>query len=328
MPSFYAKSRPLVVLVTFPNAKLLDVAGPLQVFADAKLRGGEHYETVIVSVDGGDQHTDTNVNIPSVAFEALGDTPIHTLLIAGGLGARAAAKNADLISNVRDLSHRSKRVASICTGAYILAATGLLDGCRAVTHWGFCEDLAKMHPLTTIEPDHIYIKQDRVWTSAGVTAGLDMALAMVAEDSGRKVAVSLAREMVAYMVRPGGQTQFSTILKSQVDDLSGKFDELHAWISDNLHKDLSVDALARRAGMSNRNFSRLYRSETGHTPAKAVELFRVMAARDKLEENEEPISMIAIKTGFVDDERLRRAMQRVLGISPKEYRERFGNRET
>ncbi|MEM6495954.1 MAG: DJ-1/PfpI family protein [Pseudomonadota bacterium] len=325
MPSFSAKPSPLVVLVTFPNAKLLDVAGPMQVFTDAKLRGGEDYEIVIVSVDGGDQDTDTNVKLPSEHFDALPDKPIHTLLIAGGLGARPAAKNTVLIEKVQDLARRSKRVASICTGAYILAATGLLNGCRAVTHWGFCEDIAKMHPDVRIEPDRIFIKQDNLWTSAGVTAGLDMALAMVAEDSGRKVAVRLAREMVAYMVRPGGQTQFSTVLKSQLDDASGRFDELHAWISSNLDQDLSVDRLAEWSGMSNRNFTRLYRSATGRTPAKAVELIRVMAARDKLEENAEPISAIARKTGFIDDERLRRAMQRVLGLSPKEYRERFGN---
>ncbi|MEL7428603.1 MAG: helix-turn-helix domain-containing protein [Pseudomonadota bacterium] len=325
MPSFSAKSSPLVVLVTYPNAKLLDVAGPLQVFADARMRGGEHYQTVIVSLEGGDQSTDTSVSLPSIPFDALGGEPIHTLLIAGGLGARPASGDARLVENVTRLAHRANRVASICTGAYILAATGLLKGCRAVTHWGFCDDLAKKHPEVIIEPDRIFIQQGNVWTSAGVTAGLDMALAMIAEDSGRKVAVSLAREMVAYMVRPGGQTQFSTILKSQVNDVSGTFDELHAWISDNLHEDLCVEQLAQQAGMSSRNFARLYRSETGYTPAKAVELFRVMAARDRLEDSEDSITAIAIKTGFVDDERLRRAMQRVLGISPKEYRERFGS---
>lgn len=172
--------------------------------------------------------------------------------------------------------------------------------------------------------DTIYVNGDGIWTSAGVTAGIDMALAMVAEDSGRKGALRLARSLVAFMARPGGQSQFSTILNRQTADASGRFDGLHTWITDNLDRNLSVAELAEQTGMCVRNFARVYHAATGHSPAKAVELFRVSMARDLLEETNLPITVVAQKTGFVDDERLRRAMQRVLGISPKQCRERFG----
>lgn len=327
MPSISAKSRPTVVILTFPNAKLLDIAGPMQVFADARQYRGEPYEIVVVSVDGGDQLTDTGVQLRSERMDIWRDKPIHTLLISGGLGAQTAAQNSDLVEKTAALARRSKRVGSVCTGAYILAATGLLDGCRAVTHWSTCQDLANKYPDVNVEPDQIYIKNDRIWTSAGVTAGIDMALAMVAEDSGRKFAIEVARTLVTYMARPGGQAQFSVMLRSQANDAAGRFDALHSWIEGHLTEDLRVDGLAEQAGMSVRNFSRVYQSTTGRTPAKTVELFRVMAARDQLEQTSEPISTIARRTGFLDDERLRRSFQRIFGLSPKECRERFGNKE-
>ena len=328
MPSFSAKSRPVVVFLTFPDAKLLDIAGPMQVFADAKQYGGEAYEIVVVSVDGGDQLTDTGVQLRSDSMDIWRNEPIHTLLISGGLGAQSAAQNPSLVERTAALARHSVRVGSVCTGAYILAATGLLNGCRAVTHWSTCQDLANKYPDVKVEPDPIYIKDDRIWTSAGVTAGIDMALAMVAEDSGRKFAIRVARSLVTYMARPGGQSQFSAMLRSQTNDAAGRFDALHAWIEDHLAEDLKVDVLAEQARMSVRNFARVYQTTTGRTPAKTVELFRVMAARDQLEQTSDPISTIAHRTGFLDDERLRRSMQRVSGLSPKECRERFGNKET
>ena len=326
MPSFSAISRPLVVFLTFPDAKLLDVAGPMQVFTDAKRCGGEAYEIVIVSAEGGDQLTDTGVQLHSERIDLWRDQPINTLLISGGLGARLAAQDTALVAKTADLALRAERVGSVCTGAYILAATGLLNDRRAVTHWAFCEDLAHQHPNVNVESDRIFIKEDRVWTSAGVTAGIDMALAMVAEDSGRKAAIHLARSLVTYMARPGGQSQFSAMMNTQIKDSTGRFDGLHVWISNNLDQDLRMTQLAERANMSVRNFSRVYQATTGRTPTKAVELFRVMAARDLLEETAEPVAIIASKVGFIDDERLRRAMQRVYGLSPKQCRERFGSK--
>ncbi|WP_281926539.1 GlxA family transcriptional regulator [Roseibium album] len=324
MPSFSAKSRPVVVIVVFPDAKLLDITGPMQVFADAKVCGGEDYEIVLVSAEGGVQLMDTGVEISTEPMERWRDRKLHTLLISGGWGARAAAQDPKLLEDTVLLADRSARIGSVCTGAFVLAASGLLDGHRAVTHWYSCDDLACQHPNVKVEPDRMFVKDGNVWTSAGVTAGIDMALAMVAEDSGRKVAVRLAQTLVVYMIRPGGQTQFSSALLGQINDASGRFDALHTWIGENLKGDLRVDRLAEQAGMSERNFTRVYRATTGRTPAKTIELFRVAAARDLLEDTALPVATIAQRTGFEDDERLRRAMQRVLGISPKEYRNRFG----
>ena len=205
-----------------------------------------------------------------------------------------------------------------------MAAAGLLRQRRAVTHWWECDNLARQYPDIVVEPDRIYLKSDGVWTSAGVTAGIDMSLAMISEDTGRKIAMRLARNLVTFMVRPGGQSQFSTILSSQINDTDGKFDDLHIWIADHLDQDLKVERLAEVVGMSPRNFARVYQSATGRTPAKAVELIRFMAARNQLEETADPINIIARRTGFSDGERLRRAMHRILGLSPHQYRARFG----
>lgn len=325
MPSLSAKSCHSVVIVVFPDVKLLDVAGPMQVFSDARVNNAEAYDITLVSAAGGDQQTDTSVVLSTEPLKAWRGRQIQTLLMAGGLGAFSAAKDTAFLDGVKELASQSDRVGSVCTGALVLAAAGLLDGCRAVTHWSVCDDFAARYPNVTVEPDRIFIK-DKIWTSAGVTAGIDMALAIVAEDYGRKMALRVARSMVTYMARPGGQSQFSAALNIQIGDTEGRFDPLHSWIVENLEADLRVERLAEQCGMSERNFARVYQTTTGRSPAKAVELFRTAAARDMLEETTTPIGVIARKTGFVDDERLRRAMQRVLGLSPKEYRERFGNK--
>lgn len=324
MPSFSAKSRPVVLLVIFPDAKLLDITGPMQVFADARRFGGEEYDIVLASEAGGVQQTDAAVELQTEPMADWRGREIHTLLIAGGFGALAATQDQALLNKVVELAGQAKRVGSVCTGALILAASGLLKGHRAVTHWYFCDELSGNHPDVQVEPDRIYVKDGNTWTSAGVSAGIDMSLAMVAEDSGRKIAVKLAQSMVVYMVRPGGQSQFSPALLSQSSDADGRFDRLHDWICENLGTDLGVERLAEQVGMSARNFARVYRSLTGQTPAKAVEQFRVSAARDLLEESDLPIAAIAAQTGFEDDERMRRAMRRALGVSPSEYRARFG----
>jgi len=201
----------------------------------------------------------------------------------------------------------------------------MLDRRRAVTHWESCAALQQAYPEVQVEKDPIYIRDGHIWTSAGVTAGIDMALAMVAADHGRQAALSLARSLVAYMIRPGGQSQFSPVLDQQENDSTGKFEALHVWIIDNLDKDLRVEALARQANMSARNFARVYAAETGSSPARAVEQFRVEAARRLLEDTSLPVTAIADRCGFNDDERLRRAMTRTLNLSPKDYRRHFGN---
>ena len=332
MPSITAKlsNQPLsvprlVAFVVFPGVKLLDLAGPLQVFADTARSGGglPSYRTKVASLRGGAVPTDTSVSLPSVALDSLAEEPIDTLLVVGGDGVYAAVRDAALVGQVRSLAGRARRVGSICTGAFLLAAAGLLSGKRAVTHWEACERLADHHPDIRVEPDAIFIEEQGVWTSAGVTAGIDLALAMVAEDLGRPRAMAIARALVSFMVRPGGQSQFSPVLSRQALDAEGRFDALHDWIAANLDGDLRIDILAEHSGMSPRNFARLYTAQTGQTPAKAVEAMRVEAARALLESGDLPVSQVALRCGFGDDERLRRAFTRAMKVSPSAYRERF-----
>ena len=328
MTSFSAKSRPAVVIVVFPDAMLLDIAGPMQVFSNARrTTGGVDYEIVLVSAKGGLQMMDTGFELNTEPMDRWRGREIHILLVAGGWGAQAAAQDPVLIENTIALAKNAARFGSVCTGAHVLAASGLLNGRRAVTHWLYYDELAQKYPKVKLERDPIFINDGNLWTSGGVTSGIDMALAMVAEDSGRKFAVRLARVLVMYMVRPGGQSQFSPALVSQSDDTSGRFDALHTWINDNLDQNLRIERLAEFVGMSARNFARVYRELTSRTPAKAVEMFRLAAARSLLEETTLPVAKIARQTGFEDDERMRRAIHRAVGISLKEYRERFGLEE-
>ena len=212
-------------------------------------------------------------------------------------------------------------MASVCTGAFLLAEAGLLDGRRAVTHWARCDEFAARYPNVRVESDPIFIREGVLWTSAGVTAGIDLALALVEEDLGRATALDVARELVVFLKRPGGQAQFSTMLSMQRTD--DRFGELHAWMAEHLAADLSVPALAERVRMSERSFVRHYRAETGRTPARAVEQIRVEAAQRLLGETAWPVKRIAARCGFGSEETLRRCFVRVLGVSPQGYRERF-----
>ncbi len=315
----------LIVFLIYPGVKLLDLAGPLQVFADAARSGGglPAYRTKVVSLEGGSIPSDTAVALPSAPFASLAAEPIDTLLVIGGTGVFAALQDAQLVEEVRGLATRARRVGSICSGAFLLAAAGLLSGRRAATHWDYCSRLAAYDPDIQVESDSIYVEDSGVWTSAGVTAGIDLALAMVAQDVGRPRAMALARNLVTFMVRPGGQSQFSPVLERQSADAEGRFDALHDWMAANLESDLRVEALADQAGMSPRNFARLYAEHTGQTPAKAVEALRVEAARGLLESTDLAVGQVALRCGFGDDERLRRAFARSLQVSPAAYRERF-----
>ncbi|WP_090216563.1 GlxA family transcriptional regulator [Litoreibacter janthinus] len=321
MTSISAKT---VVFIVFPNVKLLDLTGPMQVFADANLDCAGRYDVNVAARLGGDVCTDAVIPISTTPFSDLRSMDIDTLIIAGGSGAFGAAEDRDFLDDIRALAARSRRVGSVCTGAFILAHAGLLAGRSAVTHWESCDRFRETFDDITVEDDAIYVKDGNVWTSAGVTAGIDMSLAMVAEDFGRQSALALARSLVCYMVRPGGQSQFSTTLRQQSAGASGRFDELNAWIASNLTTTLSVEDLADKAAMSARNFARLYKIHTGRSPAKAVEQMRVDAACRLLEETDLPLTSIAKACGFVDDERLRRAVTRAHNIAPGEYRQRFG----
>lgn len=317
----------LVVFVVYPDIVLLDLVGPLQVFSHAPdpSTGKPGYAPAVVSVTGALIKTNTVVSIPTLPATSLVGKQIHTLVIVGGDGAIPGRRDPQLIETIKTLAARAARICSVCSGALILAATGLLDGRRAVTHWDDCKMLAEEFPCVRVELDPIYIKDGPIWTSAGITAGIDMALAIVSEDLGRMSSFEVARSMVAQMVRSGGQAQFSPDLGRQLRDGAGQFEALHLWITDNLHQSLPVDALATQANMSARNFARVYKSVMGVTPAKAVEAMRVEKARDLLETTNQSMKRIASRTGFNSEDRMRQAFMRVLNVSPSDYRQNFAS---
>jgi transcriptional regulator GlxA family with amidase domain len=248
--------------------------------------------------------------------------PIDTLLVAGGNGVEDAARDEELLAWLRKTSHRVRRIGSICTGAFLLASAGLLDGKRATTHWKSAAELAEKFTNVTVDPDPIYIRDGNTYTTAGVTAGMDLALALVEEDLGLQVALNVAREMVLYLRRSGGQSQFSTALSLQASDRK-QIEEIRSWAVDNLRKDLAVEDLATKAGMSPRNFARVFAKDTGTTPARFVERLRVEAARRRLEESHDKLEKIANDCGFGSVQGLRRSFLRVLRVPPKDYRHRF-----
>ena len=317
-----------IAFVIFEDVKLLDVSGPLQVFSDAnKILGHAHYVTTVASLSGGPVTTDTGVLLNTRRLAGLGmDTP-DTLIACGGNGVFEASLDIRMVRAMSKASEKCGRVASCCTGAFLLAACGILKDRRAVTHWQYCNQLAQQYPAIMVDPDPIFIEDDGIWTSAGVTAGIDLALAMVEADHGRDIALKLARELLVYVKRPGGQSQFSEALKQQARTTSGRFDALHLWMRENITQDLRVDSLARRCAMSPRSFARVYAAETGQTPARMVEQIRVDIARALLEQSTDSIKHIADISGFGNDERMRRSFLRQIGISPQAYRQRFDQSE-
>ena len=310
-------------VLAFANVQLLDVTGPLQVFASANDILGQKglpppYAPTVIAKGGGAVASSAGL---ALLAQPLPDQVSDTLIIAGGWGVYAAAEDASLVAWVREHAKCCRRVSSVCTGAFLLAATGWLDGRRVVTHWTRCEQLARQHPQLRVEPNPIFINDGPVWTSAGVTAGIDLALAMVEQDLGRPVALEVAQQLVVFLKRPGGQAQFSVTLALQKE--GSRFDELHAWISENLTVDLGIPTLALQAGMSERSFVRHYRADTGQTPARAIELIRVETARRLLSDTGVPIKRVAAQCGFGSEETLRRSFLRAMSINPQAYRERF-----
>lgn len=318
-----------VLFVVYPNIVLLDLVGPLQVFTHSRrsVHSGSAYKTSVVSPQGGTIETNTIVQIDSAPLaDWLSENkahPIHTLIVVGGDGAIPASQNHAFLDQIRKLAGRANRICSVCSGALILAAAGVLDGRRAVTHWEDCERLSAQNPAVRVEVDPIYVKDGNVWTSAGITAGIDMALAIVEEDLGKPAAIEMARSLVTPMVRSGGQSQFSQELDRHYRDVEGQFTRLHKWIGNHIHKRISVDEMAGFCGMSPRNFSRRYTETMGTSPAKALEAMRVHAARDLLAMTDQSIKAIATKCGFLDDERMRRAFVRTINTSPSQYRKQF-----
>ncbi len=312
-----------IEILAFPDVQLLDVAGPLQVFAstnDLLVNAGKpaHYQPVAVGAQTPIV-TSSALTIGTSALSGASEA-LDTLIVPGGWGVYRACEDQQLVSWIAQRSKTARRTASVCSGAFLLASTGLLDGRRAVTHWQRCGEFRKRFPKVRLDPDPIFIQDGAIWTSAGVTAGIDLALALVENDLGREVALAVARQLVVFLKRPGGQSQFSAALTLQ--DESGRFDGLHAWMMENITQDLSVADLAEKAGMSLRSFSRHYREQTGVTPSKALEEMRLETAR-RLLEQAQPVSRAARRAGFGSEETLRRLFQRRFGVSPQAYRERF-----
>ncbi|SEB69630.1 transcriptional regulator, AraC family with amidase-like domain [Pseudomonas saponiphila] len=318
-----------VFVLAFANHQLLDVTGPLQVFASANDRARGlglplPYHPRVIASPGGATPSSSGLALLAEALPAL-EVACDTLIIAGGWGVYEAARDPQLVAWVAQRAATSRRVASVCTGAFLLAASGWLDGRRVVTHWTRCEQLAEQYPQLQVEPNPIFINDGPVWTSAGVTAGIDLALALVEADLGREAALDVARQLVVFLKRPGGQSQFSVTLSLQ--NKGGRFDGLHAWIAENLSRELTLPTLARQAGMSERSFVRHYRADTGQTPARAIEQIRVETARRLLADTGPPIKRIAAQCGFGSEETLRRSLLRALGVTPQAYRERFAATE-
>lgn len=317
---------PCVALLAVPGCQLLDVTGPFELFASAVATGtpARAYRVVLVAPD--DRRVTTEAGLVLEAHETLASLDprsVDTLIVAGGPGARLTPLTGALCDWVTAAADAARRVATVCTGAFLLARTGLLDGRTVTTHWQHADTLAARHPALRVEPDRIYVEDGRFWSSAGVTAGMDLALAMIARDLGREEALRIARSKVMAMQRSGGQRQYSSELALQSaahDRLAG----LQAWMFDHLDDRLSVEDLAARAGMSPRTFARRFREAVGETPAAFVERARLDAARRRLERPGVAVEQVAVQTGFMNAERMRRSFQRAFGVSPAEYRRRFG----
>ena len=322
-PRFPPKPLRRIELLAFPQVQMLDVTGPLQVFATANDTLGDNgpaYGLHVLSQAGGTVSSSSGLGLVTEPWSSCA-AAADTLIVAGGPGVEAAVADAALVGWVHGRALGARRFASVCTGAVLLAASGLLDGRRAATHWSLCAELARRFPAVRVEPDPIFVRDGPAWTSAGVTAGIDLALALVEEDLGRTVALAVARYLVMFLKRPGGQAQFSATLELQGPE---RFEALHGWLATHLSDDLSIPVLARQAGMSERSFSRHYATATGRSPARAVEQLRVETARTLLADTPVPVKRIARRCGFGSEETMRRSFLRLLAVTPQEYRSRFG----
>jgi transcriptional regulator GlxA family with amidase domain len=312
-----------IVVVASPGAQILDVTGPLEVFSTAsRFLPSVHYRSQVVSARGGPVVASCGLEFATTAIASIGH-PVDTVVVAGGAVTDACMKDDEFLAHLRRLDRLCRRMTSVCSGAFLLAAAGLLDGRRATTHWRLCRELECDYPAVTVDPDALYVNDDKVWTSAGVTAGIDLALALVADDHGAPAAADVARQLVVYLRRSGGQAQFSALLAAQARD-SEPIRDLLSWLPEHLDEDLSVSALARRLNLSERQFRRVFTIQVGVTPADHVESVRVEAACRLLETTHSPIGHIARTCGFGAVETMNRTFRRRLDTTPGQHRRHFG----
>jgi len=330
----------LIVFVAFDGMRVLDLTGPLDAFAftnDLRTAGTPApYNLRVVSADGGPLRTSSGLVIATEPLSSLDDARIDTLIVSGGASALrrestpAAVEqwletHAKLVAWIARRGPDIRRLCSVCTGTFLLAAAGALAGRTVATHWAAAQLLSDCFPDLQVEPNRIFVQDGPVWSSGGVTSGIDLALALVEDDLGSEAALKTARIMVVFVKRPGGQSQFSVPLAAQSSDRGG-FASLHAWMWEHIADDLRTEQLAEQAGMSRRTFMRSYAAATGRTPGKTIEAMRLDAARVAVEETRKSLKQIARETGFGDEDRMRRAFQRHLGVSPVDYRARFSPR--
>ncbi|QDW42210.1 helix-turn-helix domain-containing protein [Bradyrhizobium sp. KBS0727] len=317
-------ARKSVAIIVPPKAQSLDVSGPLDAFLEANRHasGGPLYEVRLLAIGAG--RTIKLGGMSLVADSSIFDDvrSIDTMLVAGTPDYAIAHDSTDFHAWLRRRAPKTRRYGSVCTGAFFLGASGLLDGMSATTHWQHAAELAERFPAAKVVPDQIYVQDGALYTSAGVTAGIDLALKLIEDDHGRDLALTVARRLVVFLKRPGGQSQFSAHLAAQMAD-EGKIRSLQHWILDHLSLDLSLVSLASRVAMSVRNLTRVFQDETGSTPADFVEMARVDAARRLLEESETPLQRVASRCGFGSLDTMRRAFLRRIGTGPSDYRERF-----
>jgi transcriptional regulator GlxA family with amidase domain len=306
----------MIGVLVYPDFQLLDAAGPISVFEIAHRYKGMPPAIKVVAATPGEVRSSSGVALVAQGLRSIARA--DTLIIAGGEGVDAAATCQRTLNFVRAAAKRGCRVASVCSGAYMLAEAGLLDGRRATTHWSRTRQFLARYPKVKLEPDRIFVRDGNVWSSAGISAGIDLALAMVSEDFGEDIARATARQLVVYHRRAGGQSQFSSLLELKAP--TGRFAALLSWAREHLDEKLTVEQLAEQAGMSSRHFARAFIAETGTTPSKAVERLRIEVARQRVQTTSEAIEGVAQSTGFRDPERMRRAFIRAFGQPPQSLR--------
>jgi transcriptional regulator GlxA family with amidase domain len=319
-----------IAFVLFDDVLALNIAGPAEVFGSANRLSSKAitlYEILYLSTEGGLVRTSSGVSIQTQSIASVDLHQLDTIIVGGGITVAEAMRDDALVAWIARASTLVRRICSVCTGAFILAAAHLLDGRRAVTHWASANDLSMQFPAVQVQLDPIYVNDGNIWTSAGISAGIDLALTLVEADHDRRLSLAVAKDLVVFLHRPGGQAQFSRTLAAQVSvgarNIQSRLEALNSWIIEHLDEDLSVERVAEQMGMTPRTFARKFVDWCGRTPAKLIEDLRLEAACRCLEENHIPIKQIAYQCGFGDEERMRRVFLRRLRVQPASYREQF-----